>query len=295
MVTDEIWPKFEIMDVKKAYIATITREIECDITNNTYIIEKTPFNYYLPHLAFAFGQYFSSTLYSKYPIGNILYSHKMGTKCLAILRDPCKRLISWHSMKEKWSSLRKSMDYYVLNLSRNDETVREFRSLIIHRKDEYDDTLIMLKYMKWIYDYGIIRRGPFANIWLSRYMLIGGMDYPVLLIWIYWYKQMNLLNNLKVIGFNYMINNFKIIMKTIRCWIEDDILFYHQCIKRHYGDFNRSLILEHKNKYAKPKSLKVMRYMNKFYKPLKEQTSKLIKRTNVVLGVWNNSDITLSW
>ncbi len=61
-------------------------------------MEKTPFNYYLPHLVVVFLNYFSHTQYSQNHIGNQLYSHQIGTKLIAILRDPSQRLISWHSI-----------------------------------------------------------------------------------------------------------------------------------------------------------------------------------------------------
>eukprot|EP01084_Bolivina_argentea_P265239 449500_1 len=300
LLTDSIWPHSKILIKKNEYITTILTWKKTDITlsNDTIIMEKTPFNFYLPHLALVFLKYFSSTNFGTSLINNQLYHHSIGTKLIGILRDPTKRLISWHSMKQKWSPSRHSMDYFILNDTIGHKFVLNFRDMIINRENQYDDTLIMLKYIKWIYEIGHNNKGPWANIWLTEYMLMCGMDYPVFLIWIYAYKQMELNKHFKVIGFNYMINHFEEVMIWIRCWVEHDITDVNQCnhmAKYKYVDINEQIVFEHMNKYAKPKSDSVVQYMNWFYKPLKYKTALLLQKTDSIIGVWNNSDVMTSW
>ena len=254
-------------------------------------------NFYLAHIAIVFARYFGSTQFGHYSIGQQLYSHTVGTKFIAILRDPSRRLISWHSMKISFKShgLWKNIDFY-MNESKNNMVVADLRDLIIHRTNEVDDTLIMLKYVSFLYRYGRKKNGPWANVWLSPYMLLFAMDYPMLLIWIYTYKQMNLLHHFRVIGFNYMIAHFEEVMIRIKCWVEDGITEQMECNRMSSTyTLNESVVLEHMNTYATKKSDTVLNFLHEFYEPIKVATSRLVQETGVVLHVWNNSDVVMSW
>eukprot|EP01083_Nonionella_stella_P096572 271521_1 len=280
LLTDDIWPQTNILTMKSQFIEHITKKLH--ITNNkTYIhVEKTAFNYYLFHLALVFRRYLSSTQFNH---------NRRGTKMLAILRDPGRRLISWYSMKIKFKP-RQTLDHLIVNASSaNNSVVMEFRDLIMNRKNEYDDTKIMLKYVEWMYvNGGEPRHRPWPNMWLSSDMLMFGVEYPVLLFWIYAYEQVGLGDYFKVIRFDYMVKHFKQVMHWIRCWVEQDITDAMQCdahAMTHYVDVNDSIVFERMNHYGETQGDDLMHFVNEFYKPFKQQTALLLQRTDVVLGV----------
>lgn len=261
------------------------QDYDYDNMHFIYTLDKTPMNFYLPHTALIFGYYFSYK--------NIIKNVR-GMKVLTILRDPYKRYRSWFSqncgrMKYRMNGTAFKAAYNELaNNDANDfwedPHLRNFRNLIMNRKNEYDDTKIMLEWFKWYYK---VMRWRLHNV---KHGFFASLYYPQLLTYIHFYKQLGLIDGdrrmFKVITFDYMVLNGKEALHLIQCWVRFALDDLEMCLKVDPLPENRTGELKKLNK----RSLnffpeKAEKRLREYFKPIKNAIERLLRQyPSVILG-----------
>eukprot|EP01084_Bolivina_argentea_P014368 26824_1 len=250
-----------------------------------YTIDKAPMNFYLPHVALIFGYYFSYK--------NILQNVR-GLKVLMVIRNPFKRYRSWFGQncrrlkyttpKEQFEAVFSDLCITITDALMNNSYLIKFRNMIMNRYNEYDDTQIILAWFKWYYGViGYALHKPDHGIFPSLY-------YPQLLVYIYFYQQLGLLNDdrrmFKVIAFDYVIQNGYKALHLIQCWVRfglDDLKLCLRVNEYPYGNnvtvFPR---LNHKS-LVFPDSAR--NKLIEYFRPIKVKVDELLfKYQNVILG-----------